>query len=239
MRKIPYIFISAIVSLGCCGRILWPGIFLWLGVILYVATGAIYAVGALRKNTTFYHTYIGWTWIISTFVFAYIFLTDIYSNWNRWYLFLFSTWIATFLVWLWRKDESIEHTDYSMILNLAAIIWLACAIAATPYMINSSKVVDVTFKQVQIVDKEREENSYSGTDYYIYLEPEDKLIHSRGFSLSKQYYDSISIGDKIPVCVYTGVLGKQFYSFFEDPDKDYYGYNQWTREEYQKYLSEQ
>ena len=114
VKKFPYIFISAIVSLGCCGRILWPGIFLWLGVILYAATGAIYVVGALRKNTTFYHTYIGWAWLIPAFVFADIFITDIYANWNWWHLLLYSALLATVLVWLWRKDESIEHEAYSL-----------------------------------------------------------------------------------------------------------------------------
>ena len=240
VKKIPYISISIIVLLGCYTRVLWRGIFLWLGVILYVATGAIYVVGALRKNTTFYHTYIGWAWMIPTFVFADIFITDIYASWSMWYLFLFSAWIATFLVWLWRKDESIEHWEYSTILNAIVIIWLACAIAAMPNMINSSQVLDVAFKQVQVVDKEIDENchAWSGTEYNLIIEPEDSLIHSKGFAISKQYYDSINIGDKIPVCTYTGILGKQFYSFFEDQKKDYYGYNQWTREEYRKYRSE-
>ena len=240
IKKLPYIFVSSIISLGCCGRILCPGIFLWLGVILYAATGVIFVVGALRKDTIFYHTYIGWAWMIPTVVFVHIFITDNYSNWNRWYVFLFSAWIATFLVWLWRKDESIEHADYSMLLNAAAIIWLACAIAATPYMINSSKVVAAAFQQCTIVDKEIVQNSHSWeeTSYYVYLEPEEKLTYSR-CSLSKQYYGSVYIGDKIPVCIYTGILGKQFFSLFEDPKRDFYGYNQWARDEYRKYLSEQ
>ena len=156
-------------------------------------------------------------------------------------MFFYSAVVAAFLVWLWRKDDAIEHADYSLILNAAAIIFLACVISATPNMINTSKVISTEFRTIEVVDKHIETywQSWENEKYHFQLGEEDELIHSGGFSVSKKYYDSVQIGDEIPVCVYTGILGKQFYSFFEDPKKDYYDYNQWTCEEYQKYLSEQ
>ncbi len=156
-------------------------------------------------------------------------------------MFFYSAVVAAFLVWLWRKDNAIEHADYSLILNAAAIIFLACAISATPNMINSSKVISTEFRTIEVVDKHIETywQSWENKEYNFQLREEDELIHSGGFSVSKKYYDSVQIGDEIPVGIYTGILGKQFYSFFEDPNEDFYGYNRWTREEYQKYLSEQ
>ena len=106
-------------------------------------------------------------------------------------------------------------------------------------MINSSKIVNVEFRTIEVIDKHIDTywQSWETETYHLQLGYEDELIDSEGFSISQKYYDSIQIGDEIPVCIYTGILGKQFYSFFEDPNEDFYGYNRWTREEYQKYQS--
>ena len=156
-------------------------------------------------------------------------------------MLLISACIATVFTYMWINDKSIEHEAYSLVLYGSAILILTLAIASCPKMINSSKIVSMEFRTLEVVDKHIDTHwrSWERYIYHLQLGYEDDLIDSEGFSISQKYYDSIQIGDEIPVCVYTGVLGKQFYSFFEEPDKDYYGYNQWTREEYQKYLSEQ
>ena len=241
MKKVPYIIIWIITGAGCLVRELFPKCFLWAGVLLYAATGIAFVIGRLRKNTTWYHTYIGWAWLVPTILFAYIFMGDVYTNWNHWYLFLISACIATVFTYLWINDKSIEHEAYSLVLYGVAILILTLAIASCPKIINSSKIISAEFRTIEVVDKHVSTLGRAGETeaYHLQLGYEDELIDSEGFSISQKYYDSIQIGDEIPVCIYTGILGKQFYSFFEDPNEDFYGYNQWTREEYQKYLSEQ
>ena len=237
VKKIPYIMIWIIIGVGCLVREVFPKGFLWAGVLLYVATGITFVIGRLRKNTTWYHTYIGWAWLVPTILFAHIDIADIYTNWDYMFLLPISACIATAFTYIWINDKSVEHEAYSLVLYGAAILVLTLAITACPKMINSSKIISTEFRTIEVVDKRIETywRSWENEVYHLQLE-EDELIYSDGFS--KEYYDSIQIGDEIPVCIYTGILGKQFYSFFEDPNEDFYGYNRWTREEYQKYLSE-
>ena len=50
--------IRIIIGVGCLVREVFPKGFLWAGVLLYAATGVVFVIGRLRKNTTWYHTHI-------------------------------------------------------------------------------------------------------------------------------------------------------------------------------------
>lgn len=242
MKKIPYIVIWVILVVGCLTKVFLPVFFIWASVLLYAATGVFYVASALRKNTSWYHTYIGWAWFVPSIIFVQLYISDSTSGWNLWYPIVFSACIATVIVWLWRNDDEIEHLDFSYLLNVIAIVFLAIAIASCPKMINSSIVTDMEFKEIEIIEKHIDENcngkSWATESYRFQLGYEDELIDSEGFSVSKEYYNAVNVGDKVPVCIYTGCLGVKFYSFFEDPEYDLYGYNEWTKEVYSRYMSE-
>ena len=240
MSKIPYIVLWVMIGIGYTSKAFLPELFAWLGVLLHVGTGILYVISALRKNTMFYHTYIGWAWIVPTILFAHIFMCDVYAAWNYWVLLTFSACISIVLIWLWRSDRLIEHVDNSAFLNVLVIIFLTLSIACCPKIINSSKITEIHFREIEVSGKYIYENwrSWNDESYHFELKNEDDLIHSDGFSVSKEYFDMVHVGDEIPVCIYTGLLGKKFYSVFEDPDSDFYGYNEWTREKYAEYLNE-
>ena len=113
------------------------------------------------------------------------------SGWNLWYPIVFSACIATVIVWLWRNDAEIEHLDFSYLVNVVAIVFLAIAIASCPKLINSSIVTDMEFKEIEIIEKHiNENNSRFAESYRFQLGYEDELIDSEGFSVSKEYYNN-------------------------------------------------
>ena len=121
---------------------------------------------------------------------------------------------------------------------MVAIVFLNLVISNCPKMINRSVVNGIEFKEIEIIEKHINENhSWVAESYRFELGYEDELIDSEGFSVSKEYYNAVYVGDNVPVCIYTGCLGVKFYFFFEDPKYDFYGYNEWTRDEYAKYLN--
>lgn len=237
MNKIPYIATWIAIGIGCTAKGALHTIFIWVGVLFYLATGMLYLVSVLRKNTMFYHTYIGWAWMIPTMLFAFAFLSDGYTSWNSLSLLVFSAYIATIIIWIGNKAEYKQEKN-SILLNMLIVLFLACAIASCPILISTSKITAIEFIDVEVIKKDSYNMSRLSPSYYFELNCEEKLIHSAETYVSKEYFDMVHVGDEIPVCIYTGLLGKKFYSFFEDPDSDFYGYNEWTREKYAEYLNE-
>lgn len=235
MSKIPFIVISVLLWVGCVWHGFLSYIFIWIATFLYLGTMIFYVASVLRKDTRMFHKHIGWSWIVPAVGFSLIWVEDLYEIWDI-NLLLWSASIATILVWLWdKKDIGVDREGRSLALNILSILVMMFAIASFPAMINSSKICDFEFQNVKVIEKDIRE--WPVTYYDLFFEDERDVICSE-YSASKNYYESVKVGDEIPVCIYTGLLGKKFYSFFEDPDSDFYGYNEWTREKYAEYLNE-
>lgn len=235
MKKVPYIVISILLWVGCVWRGLLSYVFIWIAALLYLGTIIFYIVSVLQNDTNKYHRHIGWSWIVPALGFSLIWLEDLYETWDI-YLLIWSACISILLVWLWdKKDPSVERDERHLALNISSMIVLTFAIAIFPAMINNSKICDFQFQNVEVIEKNITE--WPVRYYDLFFEDESNIIRSE-YSASKNYYESVQVGEKIPVCIYTGLLGKEFYSFFEDPDSDFYGYNEWTREKYAEYLEE-
>lgn len=68
--------------------------------------------------------------------------------------------------------------------------------------------------------------------HYLYFDYSRDNLRINTLQCSGEYYDSLKVGDTVPVCFCKGLLGKEFYFLYEEPeeDRDIYGLNEWARE---------
>ena len=171
MRKIPYTFLCIVVSVNCIARNQYAGIFLNVGVGILLATGIIYLISVLKKKSEIFHQYISYAWIILAGAFAYEFVMDAFSAWNRITLFLCSMIVATLYAWLWQKDEKTESSRFSFFQGIATIV-LGMAIAFIPMAVNESMTTEAKFYDLKVIQKTEVVSTQSLWDrrtYYIQI----------------------------------------------------------------------
>jgi len=243
--KLPYIIFCSILVVGCIGRIWLPALFLWLGVIIFAGTGIFYAVSVFMKKSQYFHKYIGWAWIILPVAFAHASIVDRYSRQNEWWIFVLGLYIAVFFMWLWFKDENTEAEEFHWFFDSLICIFLALSVMFCPKALNSSIITDMEFHEATVVKKEiwsnpkslREELQY---ELDVKLDGKEyEWVNNTTFDISETYYNSVEIGDNVPICIYTGIFGIEFCYTFEDPWSDFYGFNKRTIIEYEKYIQNQ
>lgn len=236
MKKIPYGLLSIFFGVNVICRSWLPHWILFGAILFCTATGLFYAVGVLRHNTAFFHTYIGWTWMLLPLAFAHAYWINPFCEWNSITLFLFGLCVSLCMVGFWVKDEQTE-ADKIGFFQICAAVLLAMAVAFFPMGINESVVTDYEFQTVKISSKEvftADTSLFVSDAYLITLEQPNGELDGFCGGISQGYWNTLQIGDEVPVCAYTGLLGKKFYSFFMDAAKaeDYCGLNDWSNKNY-------
>lgn len=240
MKKIPYCLFSIFLGICVVSRSWLPHRFTIVAIVIYIATGIIYIMGVLRHQTSFFHKYIGHSWSILSVVFAHMFWVDPFSDWKHTSLFIAGLSAALCVIYLWIKDTQTKTEKFTFFTGCAAVL-IALGIAFCPMGINESVISAYEFQTVEIAEKEvfvTDTDLFVSDAYLITLKQPNGKLDGYSGGISQEYWNSLQVGDDVHICVYTGSLGKKFYSFFEDPDSDFYGYNEWTREKYAEYLEE-
>ena len=232
MKKIPYCLISIFLGANVLCRYWLPHWMILIAIFFYLATGIVYIAGTIKHHTSFFHTYIGWTWMILAIVFAHAYWTNPFSEWNTSILFIFGLCISLCMLGFWRKGEQISSDKISFF-QVCATILLAMAIAFFPMGINESIVTEYEFQNVTISSKDvfvTDTSLFVSNAYLVTLEQPGGKLDGLSGGISENYWNRLQVGEKVPVCAYTGLLGKKFYSFFKDDEKseDYYGLHAWT-----------
>lgn len=238
MKKIPYVLASVLVGLGYVSRLIYPSLLAWISVALLGVTAIWYTVSvSMTGDTKKFHCYIGWGWIVLPIIFTLALPINTQTEWNKIVIFIVGLCIGVLLGALWIKDKETTRERADFVLGIGCIL-IAGATAYGVMGINESVITRYVFETADVVEMETFEPSqtfFDTTNYYIDLNYEDDTFLIESLLVSETYYNSLEVGDDVPICICTGLLGKKFYFLYEEPDKkwDYYGLNEWAREKAQ------
>lgn len=233
MKKVPYILCSLIVGITFIEHILFPTS-VWGAILLLILTGLFYVISVMFKKTCFFHEYIGWGWIILPILVAPTVLLKRNTEWNVLALICIGLCAGIIFSYLWKMDNRNKGSYIALkgisICGLVTISILFLLISFNEILIVKVDFVEINVNEKYIYDVPRSTNE----EYYVSAKEYENNKNSI-FPVSKKYFDSIEVGDKIKLCVCTGALNVSFYFLYEDPEIDMFYLNDWAKLEAQAY----